>query len=90
MSSRLGQAEQRREPLPIEPDHDLAVDDRDRRRRDTQALEFRHCRRILRDVSRLERNPVLGEELLDPATEDSTRLVEDGDRLGHRTCLRFA
>jgi len=28
---------------------------------------------------------VLGEELLDPAAEDSTGLIKDRDRPGHRT-----
>ena len=88
--SRLGQAQQRRQPLAVEPDDDLAVDDSDRGTRDIQALELRHRGRIVGDISRLERNPVLGEELLDPATEDSARLIENRDQPGHRTNLRGA
>ncbi len=38
LPSSISQTEQGRKALPIEPDHNLAVDDRDRRCRDTQAL----------------------------------------------------
>lgn len=86
-SSRILQAEKRGEPFPVEPDHDLAINDRHRRGGEAQALELFHRGRILGDIFRLERNAVLGEELLDPATEDSAGLIEHRDRPGHRIYL---
>jgi hypothetical protein len=72
------------------PTTDLAVDDRDRRTRDAQTLEFGHRGQVLGNVSGLERNALLGEELLDPAAEDSAGLVEYRHRLGHRAGLLCA
>ena len=81
----VSQPEQRRQPLPVEAHDDLTVDDRDGCARDAEALQFCHRGRVVRHISSLKRNAMLGEELLHPAAEDSARLVKDHHRSGHRS-----
>ncbi len=83
------QSQQPHEPLLVKPDDDLTIDHSHRCCRDTQPHQIIHGGWILRHIPGLKHDAVLGEELLHPFAEDSTRLVEDRHRPGHSTPLRY-
>lgn len=85
--SPISKPQQRCQPFPVEAHNDLTVDDSDGCACDAQTLQILHRGRILRHISGLKRDAMLGEELLHPTAKDSTRLAEEHHRLGHRHVL---
>ena len=86
----LIQPKQRRKSRLVKPNDDFDIDDRHRCRRHSEAHEVLHCHRVLDHVAPLECNAVPGEELLDPAAEDSAGLIEDDDGPRHGDSLLIA